>query len=206
MGNLPGLTKDGYELQFGTNHLGHALLIKLLLPLLLRTAETPNSDVRIINMASVAYAQAPKEGIVFETLKTNQDGLGGMLPGGRWSRYGQSKLANLLYARQLAQRYPSIKSVSIHPGYIKTDLFANTTFLMSLPLRVMVPLEGGWTPVKQGPYNQLWAGTTERSNLEDGTYYAPVGKIGDLQTKQSRDDTLATKLWDWTQKELQAFS
>ncbi|KAK7018676.1 short-chain alcohol dehydrogenase [Paramarasmius palmivorus] len=54
----PGLTKDGYEIQFGTNHLGHALLIRLLLPTLLRTAET-GSDTRIINLSSQGHAGHP---------------------------------------------------------------------------------------------------------------------------------------------------
>ena len=104
----PSQTKDGYETQFGTNHMGHALLIKLLLPLMLRTAEEPQSDVRIINVSSIAYKQAPKEGIAFDTLKTPQADLGSLIPGGKWARYGQSKLANMLYTRELAQRHPKI--------------------------------------------------------------------------------------------------
>lgn len=198
----PGQTKDGYEVQFGTNHMGHAYLIKLLLPVMLQTAEQPGSDVRIINMASVAYKQAPSQGIAFDTLKTNQDGLGGMLPGGKWSRYGQSKLANLLYARELAKRYPTIKTVSVHPGYIKTDLFAGVSFATALPVRVMAKFGDGWTPVEEGPYNQTWAGTTPRENLEDGAYYTPIAKKGVLETSQSRDDKLAAELWEWTEKEL----
>jgi len=55
----PGTTKEGIEIQFGTNHLGHASLIKLLLPLMLQTAQSPDSDVRIINLSSIAYQQAP---------------------------------------------------------------------------------------------------------------------------------------------------
>ncbi|KAK5069686.1 hypothetical protein LTR64_008130 [Lithohypha guttulata] len=199
------VTKDGYEVQFATNHIGHALLIKLLLPMMLRTAELPDSDVRIINMASTAYKTAPSEGIAFGSLKTNQDGLRGMI-GGKWTRYGQSKLANILYARELAKRYPSIKTVSVHPGYIKTDIFSGVSFLTALPVRLGVMLGSAWTPVEEGPYNQTWAGTTARENLEDGAYYVPIAKKGSLDTKQARDDALAEKLWDWTQKELEAFS
>lgn len=149
----PGQTKDGYEIQFGTNHMGHALMIKMLLPLLQRTAEEPNSDVRIINMSSVAYTNATSEGIAFDSLKTPQAKLGGMIPGPTWARYGQSKLANMLYARELAKHYPQIKTVAIHPGFIKTDLFSQTSFLMTQFFRVYVPAGEGWTPVAQGPYN-----------------------------------------------------
>jgi NAD(P)-dependent dehydrogenase (short-subunit alcohol dehydrogenase family) len=199
----PGTTQDGYELQFGTNHMGHALLIKLLLPLMQRTAEQPGADVRIILSSSVAYKQAPSEGIALETLKTPQDGLGGMIPGGKWCRYGQSKLANLLYARSLAKQYPNITSVSVHPGYIKTDLFANVSFMTALPVRLMAA--GQWTSVEEGPYNQTWAGTTPRENLENGSYYVPVAKKGTLETASARYEKLADRLWEWTEKELAAF-
>jgi NAD(P)-dependent dehydrogenase (short-subunit alcohol dehydrogenase family) len=199
----PGTTKDGYEIQFGTNHMGHALLIKLLLPLLQRTASAPDADVRIILNSSVAYKQAPKEGVAFSTVKSPQDGLGGLIPGGRWSRYGQSKLANLLYAQALAKHVPGITSVAVHPGYIKTDLFANVPFISSLPVRIMAA--GSWTTVEEGPYTQVWAGTTSVQNLENGAYYVPVAKKGELETATSRDAGLAERLWEWTEKELAAF-
>lgn len=201
----PGVTKDGYEIQFGTNHLGHALLIKLLLPLMLQTAEQPSSDVRIINLSSIAYKQAPREGIAFDSLKTPQADLGSMIPGGKWTRYGQSKLANMLYAKELAKRYSSIKTVSVHPGYIKTDLFTNVSFMTALPLKLAIPLAAGWTPVEEGPYNQTWAGTTARNNLKDGAYYVPIAKEGKFDTAHSQDSKLSERLWDWTQKELEAF-
>lgn len=58
----PGLTKDGYEAQFGTNHVGHFLFTKLLLPTMLKTAEEPNSDVRIVNLSSEGHKFAPSGG------------------------------------------------------------------------------------------------------------------------------------------------
>lgn len=202
----PGQTKDGYEIQFGTNHMGHALMIKMLLPLLQRTAEQPNSDVRIINMSSVAYTNAPKAGIEFDSLKTPQAKIGGMIPGPTWARYGESKLANMLYARELAKHYPQIKTVSVHPGFIKTDLFSQTSSLMTQFFRVYVPMNEGWTPVEKGPYNQTWAGTTPKENLENGTYYTPIATKGKLATAAAKDDKLASKLWDWTQKELEQWA
>lgn len=199
----PQLTTDGYEIQFGTNHVGHALLIKLLLPILQRTAAQPNSDARIILSSSVAYKQAPKEGIAFDTLKTTQNNLGGLVPGGKWSRYGQSKLANLLYAQALAKRYPDITSVAVHPGYVKTDLFSDVSFMTALPVRIMAA--GNWTPPEEGPYNQTWAGTTTKEHLKNGAYYVPLAKQGGLETPQSRDTGLADRLWEWTEKELATY-
>lgn len=99
-------TKEGYEIQFGTNHMGHALLTKLLLPTLLKTAEAPNSDVRVINLASEGHMFAP--GIIYD-----QDALE---PYQTFRRYGQSKLANILHARELQRRYPQITATSLHPG------------------------------------------------------------------------------------------
>jgi NAD(P)-dependent dehydrogenase (short-subunit alcohol dehydrogenase family) len=87
----PGLTADGYEIQSGTNILSHALLIKLLLPLMLTTAKQPSADVRIVLLTSEGYAFHPSGGIVFRDLKTSQSGIGLLGP---WQRYGQSKLAS----------------------------------------------------------------------------------------------------------------
>ncbi|KAL0571555.1 hypothetical protein V5O48_010404, partial [Marasmius crinis-equi] len=106
------LTKDGYEVQFGTNHVGHALLIKLLMPSLLRTADEPQSDVRIIILSSVGHRFHPSGGIRFDTLR-EPDTIGNA-----GLRYGQSKLANVLYAKELARRYPKITSVAVHPGTV----------------------------------------------------------------------------------------
>ena len=71
----PGLSKDGYEIQFATNHLAHALLIKLCLPALLRSAEE-HGDARILSVTSLAFQRAPKQGIIFEDLRTSQKNLG----------------------------------------------------------------------------------------------------------------------------------
>ena len=87
----PGLTKDGYELQFGTNFLGHALLARLLLPLLESTAAASGADVRVVMLSSHCHMYALKpEGIRFDTLRTTADDMG------PYGRYGQSKLAIIL--------------------------------------------------------------------------------------------------------------
>jgi NAD(P)-dependent dehydrogenase (short-subunit alcohol dehydrogenase family) len=199
----PQLSKDGYEIQFATNHLGHALLIKLLMPLLKKTASAPNSDVRVINLSSVGYKTTPSTGIDFATLKTSQPSIGRFTAPGKWARYGQSKLANLLYARTLAQHYPSITSVALHPGYIRTDLFAQTTAFDRLP--VVILARGKWVPVEQGCWNQVWAATTPKEKLQNGAYYEPVAEEVVPETKFGRDDELAERLWEWTEKELGAY-
>lgn len=112
----PGTTKDGYEIQFGTNHMGHALLTNLLLPKLLSTAEEVNADVRIITLSSAGHLWAPKGGLQLETVQSEQRNLSTR------QRYGQSKLANILYSIELSRRYPAIRCVSVHPGSVKTGL------------------------------------------------------------------------------------
>ena len=65
----PAMTEQGYEIQFGTNHVGHTLLTKLLLPTLLRTAEDGN-DVRVVALSSIGHTGAPLSGILFDQLKS----------------------------------------------------------------------------------------------------------------------------------------
>ncbi|KPI42510.1 putative oxido [Cyphellophora attinorum] len=112
-----GLTVEGYEIHFGTNHMGHALLTKLLMPLLLKTSDLPGADVRIVNLTSIAQEQlAPTAGFLPSEAKTT------MPNRGTWERYGHSKLANVLFTKALSQRYPQLTCVAVHPGGVKTDL------------------------------------------------------------------------------------
>ena len=186
-------TKEGYEIQFGTNHIGHALLTKLLLPTLLSTAEKPGSDVRIVNLTSEGHRLAPSGGIVFDQAKLKDVG--------PWGRYGQSKLSNILFAKELAKRYPSITSVAVHPGVIITNLYtpnAQTSFLM----RIFVAVSGSFLgKPSTGALNQLWAATAAKDELSNGAYYTPIGKPSS-GSGYAKDDKLANALWEWTEDEL----
>lgn len=141
------MTKDGYESQwqvtnyvpfpsfgcdilsnhliFKTNYLSHWLLTRLLLPLLLSTAaSSPAGIVRVTNVSSVGHKQwAPSVGIDFEDINQTKSG--------PWSRYGQSKLGNILHSKELLRRYGpggselqlgdgEIWTASVHPGNIDT--------------------------------------------------------------------------------------
>ena len=189
----PALTKDGYETQFGTNHMGHALLIQSLLPAI-QEAEAG----RIVTLTSLGYGLAPKGGIQFDTLKTTRAaGLGA-----NWTNYGQSKLANLLYARALAKRNPHITSVVIHPGVVRTELVSKLGFMD----RMIVHLTTWFSQIepKQVAYNTLWAATTAKENLENGGFYEPVGEPG-REDVHSRKVELADALWERTEKELSSY-
>ncbi|KAM0703235.1 hypothetical protein Q7P35_009173 [Cladosporium inversicolor] len=197
MATPPSISVDGYEIQFATNQMGHALLVKLLLPLLQSTAKLPDADVRVINMTSIAYKQAPRQGIDLATLKTDQANLG-MMP--KWARYGQSKLAQLLYTDELARHYPEITWLSVHPGFIFTGLFDGTSFLTKLP--VLIISFGNRTPVEKGHFTQCWAATAPKEKVVNGGYYEPVGAAGKRATSPANDKKLAGQLWEWTQTEL----
>ena len=187
-------TTEGYEIQFGTNHMGHALLTSLLLPKLQATASQPNADVRIVNLSSYGHNLAPKDGIVFDTLKSGQGALG------PWGRYGQSKLANALFTAELTRRYPKITSVTIHPGVVDTNLNRGpaASYPLLKPLLAITP----WisTSLGQGTLNQLWAATNEKDVVK-GEFYNPVAKPGGA-SKQARDQKLAQRLWEWTEGEM----
>ncbi|KAI0503259.1 putative short-chain dehydrogenase [Xylaria bambusicola] len=192
----PALSQDGYEATFATNHLAHALIIKKLLPTLLKTAETPNSDVRLISLTSEGWAGHPKEGVNFSTLQTTQNALFGKL-----TRYGQSKLANIVYTAEVARRHPQIMCASVHPGVVKTDLVNN----LSLSEKALV-YGANWLmgvtlmEEDQGCLSQLWvAAGARRDQLVNGAYYRPVGvQSNSGLDKIATSQEFATKLWTWT--------
>ena len=198
MGEDPGLTKDGYEYQFGINHMAHALMVKMLIPPLQRAA-AQTEVARIVFVASNGFKWTPSGGIVFKELKTTQD----YAFAGRWVRYGQSKLANVVYAAELARRYPEITSVSIHPGVIFTDLWNTQLSLLNRIFTYLATL-GQAVPVHEGAYTSCWAATTQMENIISGAYYEPVGVVG-TQTKNSQSKELGEQLWTWSQKELEAY-
>lgn len=186
-----GLTSDGYETQFGTNHLSHALLALLLLPLLLQAPEP-----RVVVVSSDMQSQAPRDGITFSSLKTTQEELG------TTARYGQSKLANILFARALAKHYPRITVASVHPGVYNTNLQASMkeqNLLMRGVFKLAGPLMADAT---KGTRNQLWAATARE--VTTGEYYLPVGVSG-KGGKHAANDALAERLWQWTEDECKQY-
>ncbi len=111
----------------------------------------------------------------------------------------QSKLANLLYAKEVAKHYPQFKTMSIDPGAVKTDLFSREPGdeqMRYLQTKV-APEKAG--PIEEGVKNQLWAATAD--GVVSGTYYEPIGV--DAAEGVGRDEEMARRLWEWTEKELE---
>ncbi|KAI1131830.1 NAD(P)-binding protein [Nemania abortiva] len=189
----PILTSEGYELHFGLNYLGHALLTRLLLPELQHTVQSGNDDVRIVVVSSEGHAVAPKDGIQYSSVKTNCSEMSYA------QRYGQSKLALIGLMRELSRRYPEIKSAAVHPGRILTGM-ADSLRKESWFARVTTPIAPLVTvPVTIGIRNHLWVATSP--GMVSGTYYEPVGVPGKT-SKEAEDKDMPQRLWEWTSNEL----
>eukprot|EP01118_Nematostelium_gracile_P005711 TRINITY_DN1813_c0_g1_i4.p1 TRINITY_DN1813_c0_g1~~TRINITY_DN1813_c0_g1_i4.p1 ORF type:complete len:324 (+),score=90.53 TRINITY_DN1813_c0_g1_i4:36-974(+) len=197
-------TKDGYELQWGTNVVGHFAVTKLLLPTLLSTAEkSKEGDVRVINVSSAGHAMAPSGGIHFDDLKLENFST--------WTRYGQSKLGNILLTNALTERYKDkgLYSLSLHPGVIKTNLFETTAmskdnkFLAGILNMLGNPFM--MTP-ENGALNQLYAATSpEVVSLKlNGAYLTPVGNKSNASS-YGRDAKLADRMWQYLEEEMKNF-
>ncbi|KAL7802317.1 NAD(P)-binding protein [Trichoderma aethiopicum] len=190
----PGKTDDGFDLQLGTNHVGHFLFTKKLLPVLKETVAKYNPDVRVISTSSLGNAFAPSFDTMISTEKLSSQGY--------WTSYGASKAANILFAAELAKRHPELTSVSLHPGMIQTDLYATTksnSFLLRNLLRFFGPLV--YHDVPYGALTQLWAATVDKSELKQGGFYVPIGRL-DSKNKFAVDDDMQKRLWEWTEEEL----
>ena len=181
-------TVDGFELQFGTNHLGHFALTGLLIEKM-----AGQKDARVVTVSSGAHRMGH---IAFDDLQ-------GERKYRRWSAYGQSKLANLLFAYELDRRLraagSSIRSIAAHPGYAATNLQSAAAprldrTLMWFTNRFMAQsAEMGTLPI-------LYAATFP--DLPGGAYIGPNGffeqrgyptKVGSNPASRNEDD--AGKLW-----------
>mmetsp|Transcript_10291 Transcript_10291/g.21154 ORF Transcript_10291/g.21154 Transcript_10291/m.21154 type:complete len:279 (-) Transcript_10291:241-1077(-) len=157
------LTADGNEAQFGTNHIGHFSLTGLLLPSL-KKASAP----RVVCLSSEYHnvAQGKKGVIDFSDVNFSRCAYNG------WTAYAQSKLANLLFAQELAKRHPDITAVSLHPGFVESNLLkmpAVVLYLMTPFLRYGLKQIGPWAGVQTSLHCCL------SDDLENGRYYSQVG-------------------------------
>ena len=193
-------TENGYETQFGTNHVGHALLVQKLLPALLAAPEP-----RYVSVTSQGYILAPRSGIPYEDVKPSRSATmsdGNMVRG---TRYGNSKLANILYAEQLEKHYSKIATIAVHPGVIwENGLVQNLNIFMKW-LTFVTTLHNNIS-AEDGAKNSLWAATCDKSKLKDQVYAIPVAQTKDPgQWVGNKRQDEGQKLWTWTQEELKGW-
>ncbi|KAJ7644209.1 hypothetical protein FB45DRAFT_1020992 [Roridomyces roridus] len=184
------LTAQKYDLQFGTNVLGHFYLTNLLLPLLLATT-SPGKPARVINTSSLASTLC--HSINYNTVKESP----ARIKLGTSRLYAQSKWGNVVFSNELSRRYSDqgIVSVSLNPGNLKTDLQRHIPgFVRSLM---------NWTlhPVPYGALTQLWAGTTEEGATLGGKYLIPWARVGKMEPA-AQDPAAGKELWEWAEEQI----
>lgn len=186
LGGTRGHTVDGFELTFGTNHLGHFLLTERLRPRLLQAPAA-----RIINVASMAHYQA-KNGIDFDAVR-KPTGLG-------ISEYAVSKLANVLHASELARRLQgtTVLACSLHPGVVATNIWQRG---MGRPLAALVKLF--MMSSDDGARTTVFCATTPTLADHNGAYFDKQRPTRPSQ--KARDETLAKALWDFSAEAVAPF-
>jgi NAD(P)-dependent dehydrogenase (short-subunit alcohol dehydrogenase family) len=186
-----GLTEDGFELHFGTNHLGHFVLIGRLLPLLLTGA-----PARVVLLSSGGHAASD---IRWDDPNFEQGGYTKM------EAYGQSKTANILHAVELHRRYGSqgLHAYSVHPGMVATDLGRHFTRedYKDLQARAQASGAGGLPPrvgVEVGAATSVWAAVAASLETHGGAYLADCAVA---QAKPyATDPDAARRLWALSEK------
>jgi NAD(P)-dependent dehydrogenase (short-subunit alcohol dehydrogenase family) len=187
-------TRDGFEMQLGTNYLGHFALTAHLMPLL-----SNGTDARIVTVSSVA---ARAGGINFDDInsKTHYRPM---------EAYSQSKLACLMFALELQKRSQAagwgISSVAAHPGISRTDLLHNAPGRHSLQGLARTLLWFLFQPVAQGALPQLFAATSKEA--KSGGYYGP-DRLGETRghpkpariPAQALDRAASKQLWEVSER------
>jgi NAD(P)-dependent dehydrogenase (short-subunit alcohol dehydrogenase family) len=177
-----GTTPSGFELAFGTNHIGPFLLTELLLDRL-----SGSAPARIVNVASNAHYSAP--GIDFDAVKGPTRSRTAM------AEYGVSKLANVLHAQELARRLAGtgVTTYALHPGVVASGIWRRVPW----PIRPLMKLR--MDSLEQGARTPVYCATSARVADESGGYY-----VDSRRTEPSATATpeLAAELWErsagWT--------
>ena len=172
-----GLTKQGFEITFGTNHLGPFLFTTLLLPRLRETAPS-----RIVNVASRGHYRAP--GIDWDAQRTSTATMTG------FPEYCVSKLCNVLFTQELARGRAGegVHSYALHPGAVASDVWREVPWGVRHVMKLFLLTN------EQGARTQLWCATSPDVAAHDGRYY------DDCKEKRAaritNDPQLAKTLWE----------
>jgi retinol dehydrogenase-12 len=190
-------TKQGYEQQWGTNVVGHFVLQKLLLPLLLATAQE-KGEARVIWVSSDASKSSPSpDGIYWDNI--NDQNLRSM------RLYAQSKAGNVILASETAARYgqDNIVSVSLNPGHLRTALQRHwNPYLVSIINATLT-----YEP-RYGALTELFAGFSEQLGTQNnGKYLIPWGREGKMakQIEKGLENGSGSRLWNLLEIETEQY-
>ena len=181
-------TADGFELQFGTNHLGHFALTAHLIGLM------KNDDARVVTLSSGAHHIG----------RIDFDDLNWKRRYSRWRAYGQSKLANLIFALELNRRLraaeSTVTSIAAHPGYSATNLQSAAAPALDRAVMAISNLVVAQS-ADMGTLPTLYAAT--KPGVEGGTYVGPDGFMEQrgypepvTPSAAARDEATGSRLWE----------
>ncbi|XP_047080511.1 short-chain dehydrogenase TIC 32, chloroplastic-like [Lolium rigidum] len=184
------LSKDGIEMQFATNHVGHFLLTNLLLETMKKTSRESNVEGRIINVSSEVHRFTYKEGIRFDKINDEAEY-------STFGAYGQSKLANILHANELARRFKeegvNITANSLHPGCIITNLLRYHGIIDVLTRTIgKLVLKNA----NQGAATTCYVALHPGAKGVSGKYFSDSNVYE--ASEKAKDVELAKKLWDFS--------
>jgi len=171
-----GVTKSGFELAFGTNHVGHYLLTRLLLPALERAPEA-----RVVTVASAGHYRAP--GIDWEAIRKPTSTTTA------FPEYCVSKLANVLFAKELVRRGPkNVLSYSLHPGAVASDVWREVPWGLRHFMKLFMLTN------EEGARTTLFCATSDEVRNKSGAYFdhSKEKKPSHL----ALDASLARELWE----------
>ncbi|RUS17914.1 oxidoreductase [Endogone sp. FLAS-F59071] len=188
-------TVDGFELQFGTNHVAHFLLTRLLIDNLIN-----NSPSRVIVVSSLGHRRGP---VRFDDYNFEKGPYNG------WEAYAQSKTANILFASHLNKLYASkgVEAFSLHPGLISTPILNRVSEEDILRLGYRDEegnLASFFKTVPQGAATQVWAATAPELTGKGGAYLEDV-HVSEAVTEQARDPAAAERLWVLTEELVKSY-
>jgi NAD(P)-dependent dehydrogenase (short-subunit alcohol dehydrogenase family) len=190
-----GRTADGFEMQLGTNHLGHFLWTSLLAPALLAAA-----PARIVNLSSGGHMISDVHWDDPHFERHDYD---------KWAAYGQSKTANLLFTVELERRLGArgVHAYAVHPGMIATDLGRHLSAADLAALAEMAKsAPGGLPPFKSvaaGAATTVWAATAPELAHQGGRYLADC-RVSDEHAPWALDPAAARRLWGMSERMIDA--
>ncbi|CAD7703154.1 unnamed protein product [Ostreobium quekettii] len=185
------LSADGHEMHFATNHLGHFLLTRLLLPDLEAAAKASGVQSRVVTVSSASHHTPYPGGFRLESGGASKKGYDAM------KAYGSSKLANILFTRELECRLKDRKSavtaVCCHPGVVQTDAFRHVNRrVVKVFFWVLRKTMAGYRTISQGAGSQVYLATAKE--VEGGEYYVDCAIMP--TSELALDRALAVKLWE----------